>query len=98
MNIVKIMGVFMSPVVMIVSGALLVSWSAVVIYSKIFNKNETSVEKKMETVVEHNLENVLNLPSGTLDGKFDFMVQPLEEENGNNKEDKKGDSNDSSKL
>jgi len=77
--IIKIMGVFMSPITMIVAGTLFVSWSAVVIYSKLFNKDESGIEKKIEHVIEQDIENVLNLPSGTMDGKLDFMVQSPEE-------------------
>jgi len=49
-------------------------------YSKIFHKDETKIEETIEHVVEQNIENVLSLPSGTLEDRFSFMVQPIQEE------------------
>lgn len=83
--LLKLVGVFMGPVTLILTGLVLASWGSIVVYSKLFNKDETDIEKKLEEVVEHNVENALNLPEGSLDGKLGFMVQPIEED----KEDKK---------
>lgn len=69
----------MSSITLALTGLVLASWGAVVIYSKIFNKDETIIEKSLEEVVEHNVENALNLPEGALSGKLDFMVQPIDE-------------------
>lgn len=69
----------MGPVTLILTGIVLASWGSIVVYSKLFNKDETNIEKKLEAVVEHNVENALNLPDGALDGKLDFMVQPIDE-------------------
>lgn len=74
----------MAPISVIMTGFLIMSWVLVVIYSKVFNKDETIVEKKMEEVVEKNIENALNLPSGSLEGKLDFMVQQIEPEDNKN--------------
>lgn len=70
----------MAPMTLILAGVVLVSWGSVVIYSKLFHKDETAIEKKLEEVIEHNVENALNLPEGSLDGKLGFMVQPVEED------------------
>lgn len=78
--VIKLMGVFMSPITAVVAGALFISWGCVVVYSKIFNKDESALEEKLEHVLEKDIENVLNLPSGTMDGKLDFMVQSSEKE------------------
>jgi len=59
---------------------LFLSWIAIVVYSKICHKDETKIEETIEHVVEKNIENVLSLPSGTLEDKFNFMVQPIQEE------------------
>lgn len=69
----------MGPITLALTGLVLASWGAVVIYSKMFNKDETVIEKTLEEVIEHNVENALNLPEGALSGKLDFMVQPIEE-------------------
>lgn len=84
-NLFKIARLFMAPMTLILTGVILVSWGSVVIYSKLFHKDETAIEKKLEEVIEHNVENALNLPEGTLDGRLNFMVQPIEE----SQEDKK---------
>lgn len=86
--IIKLMGVFMSPITAVVAGVLFVSWGCVVAYSKIFNKDESALEEKIEHVLEKDIENVLNLPSGTMDGKLDFMVDPPSPEPDKNAEDK----------
>lgn len=78
-DLLKLVGVFMGPVTLILTGIVLASWGSIVVYSKLFNKDETEIEKKLEEVVEHNVENALNLPDGSLDGKLDFMVQPIDE-------------------
>jgi hypothetical protein len=78
-TIIKIIGVFMSPITVTVAGVLFLSWGVVFIYSKLFNKDESIIESKIEHIIEQDIENVLNLPSGTMDGKLDFMVQPQEE-------------------
>lgn len=70
----------MAPMTLILAGVVLASWGSVVIYSKLFHKDETAIEKKLEEVIEHNVENALNLPEGSLDGKLGFMVQPVEED------------------
>ena len=77
----------MSPITIIVTGVLFVSWGAVFIYSKIFEKDESIMEEKIEHVIEQDIESALNLPSGILEGKLDFMVQSPEEpaENKENK-------------
>ncbi len=69
----------MSPITVAVAGVLFVSWGVVVVYSKLFNKDESGLEAKIEHVIEQDIENILNLPSGTMDGKLDFMVQSPEE-------------------
>ncbi len=76
----KISRLFMAPMTLILTGVLLASWGSIVIYSKLFHKDETEVEKKLEEVIEHNVENALNLPEGTMDGKLGFMVQSVEED------------------
>ncbi len=79
-EILKFMGVFMAPMTLIFMTALLVSWGSIVIYSKVFEEDKSDIEKSLETIVEGNIEDALNLPDGTLDGKLDFMVVPLEED------------------
>lgn len=79
-EILRFMGVFMAPMTLILMTALLVSWGSIVIYSKVFEEDESEIEKSIETIVESNVENALNLPDGALDGKLDFMVIPLEKE------------------
>lgn len=68
------------PVTIIIVTASLLFGLGVIVYSKITHKDETKTEKIMETIVETQLENSFNLPSGTLDGKMDFMVRPLNED------------------
>jgi len=81
----KLTKIFMAPISIVVTGTIICLWASIIVYSKIFNKDETLIEKKMEEIVEKNIENVLSLPSGSLQGKLDFMVQPIEpEENKNN--------------
>jgi hypothetical protein len=74
----KLTKIFMAPISIIVIGFIICLWAFIVVYSKVLNKDETIIEKKMEEVIEKNIENVLSLPSGSLEGKLDFMVQPLE--------------------
>jgi len=42
-------------------------------------------------MIEQNVENALNLPSGTLNDKLDFMVQPLDAQDDKKESNKKGD-------
>lgn len=69
-----------SPMVIVITGGLFLIWSFVVAYSKISGKDETNIEKKIEHIVEQNLENSLSLPSGILEDKLNFMVQPSRKE------------------
>jgi hypothetical protein len=78
--IAMILGSIMMPITAIIIGALMLSGGIVILYSKIMHKDETKVEKAIESIAESNIENALNLPSGSLEGKLDFMVQPIEEE------------------
>lgn len=65
--------------IIIVTISILCSFG-VMVYSKITHKDETKTEKVIETIVETQLENSFNLPSGTLDGKMNFMVRPMDED------------------
>lgn len=69
-----------SPIVLVITGGLFLIWSLIVCYSKISGRDETNIEKKIEHIVENNVENALSLPSGTLQDKLDFMVRPLKKE------------------
>ncbi len=66
------------PVTTIIVAISLLICGSLMVYSKITKKDETKNEKILETVVETQLENSFNLPSGSLDGKMDFMVRPIE--------------------
>ena len=66
------------PITAIIIGALMLSGGIVMLYSKITHKDETKIEKAIEAVAESNIENALNLPSGSMEGKLDFLVQPIE--------------------
>ena len=76
-----------SPIILVITGGLFLIWAFIVGYSKISGKDETNIEKKIEHIVEKNLENSLSLPSGTLEDKLDFMVRPSRTEG----HDKQGD-------
>ena len=80
-NFIRLVGLsLMSPVIVFMTLVLFLSWISIVVYSKIFHKDETKIEETIEHVVEKNIENVLSLPSGALEDKFSFMVQPIQEE------------------
>lgn len=67
------------PVTIIIVTISILCGAGVILYSKITKKDETKTEKVIETIIETQLENSFNLPSGTLDGKMDFMVQPQDD-------------------
>ncbi|CAB4128399.1 hypothetical protein UFOVP270_21 [uncultured Caudovirales phage] len=69
-----------SPMVLVVTGALFLIWIFIIGYSKISGKDETKIEKKIEHIVEKNLESSLSLPEGTLEDKLNFMVVPSRKE------------------
>lgn len=75
-----ILGSIMMPITAIIIGALMLSGGIVMLYSKITHKDETKIEKAIESVAESNIENALNLPSGSMTGKLDFLVQTIDEE------------------
>ena len=70
----------MMPITAIIIGALMLSGGIVMLYTKITHKDETEIEKTIESITESNIENALNLPSGSMEGKLDFLVQPIEPE------------------
>lgn len=78
--IATILGGIMMPITAIIIGTLIISGGIVILYSKIMNRDETKIEKAIELAVESNVENALNLPEGSMEGKLDFMVQPINEE------------------
>jgi hypothetical protein len=78
--VAAILGSIMMPITAIIIGALMLSGGIVILYSKIMHKDETKIEQAIESAVESNVENALNLPTGTLNGKLDFLVQPVDSE------------------
>jgi hypothetical protein len=74
----KILGVLIMPITAIIIGSLMLAGGVIILYSKITHKDETKIEAQIERAIESNIENTINLPSGSLDGTFDFMVQPIE--------------------
>lgn len=76
-NFLKLVGLsLLSPVVIVVTSCLFLVWVFIVIYALLSGNDETKIERKIEHIVEKNVENALSLPSGTLEDKLDFMVQP----------------------
>jgi E3 ubiquitin-protein ligase DOA10 len=83
---------FTSPVGLLVVSLLFLSWFCIYGYGKMTGIDESAIEKEIEVNIEKDLENVMNLPSGTLNGKFGFMVESKGEEpkgEGSEKENKK---------
>lgn len=80
-NFLKLVGLsLLSPVVILVTSCLFLVWVFIVCYSLISGKDETKIEERIEHIVEKNVESALSLPSGTLEDKLDFMVQPSRKE------------------
>jgi len=76
------------PVTTIIVTIALLTGVGLMIYSKVTKNDETKNEKIIEKVIETQLENSFNLPSGSLDGKIDFMVQPVDIKNEDTRESK----------
>lgn len=87
-NFLKLLGLsLLSPITIVVTSSLFLIWVFIVLYAYISGVDETRVEQKIEHIVEKNVENALSLPSGSLEDKLDFMVQPSRKEG----DDKQGD-------
>jgi hypothetical protein len=74
----------MAITIVIITISLIVG-TGVMFYSKVTHKDETQIEKTIETVIEKQLEGALNLPDDSLKGKIDFMVRPIDQEDDKNK-------------
>ena len=72
---IVILSIFISPASMLIIALLFLSWFCLYGYGKMTGKDESALEKEIEIDIEKNLENVMNLPSGSLSGKLDFMVE-----------------------